>query len=357
MRPPSSRPAVDHPTDIHLELDRLRSFLERHLDTPLHGPLRAERLSGGRSNPTHRLTDGSRRWILRRPPAGPVPGGAHDISREYRVMTALRDSAVPVPRTVCLSAGTDGLGAPFYVMDAVEGRTLRTGADTEVLSLDQRRRLGENLVDTLVALHEIDPARCGLDGWGRPDGFLTRQLERWRRQWYAIATRECPEVDKIIAMLGPATPPLRFPGIVHGDYKIDNVLVGHQDPTRILAVLDWEMATTGDTLADLGLLVSFWDEPGAMFNPITAGATAHPGFPSAGEIIGRYADRRGIDPAMIDWYVAFSDLKVAVLLEQIHARYLRGETVGAGFDDIGDMVAPLLARSLNHAASLNPTSH
>jgi aminoglycoside phosphotransferase (APT) family kinase protein len=243
------------------------------------------------------------------------------------------------------------LDVPFYVMERIDGRTLRTQDDTADLDQSQRAALTGSLLDTLVALHSVDPAEVGLQDFGRPDGYLARQIGRWARQWASVATRELHEVGELVERLTRSLPVTRHPGIVHGDYKIDNVMVGHDDPTRIVGVLDWEMATLGDTLADLGLLVSFWDEVGGFANPITAGATALPGFPTRDEVVEAYAARRGVDVDGLDWYVVFADLKVAVVLEQIHARHVRGETVGDWFDDVGDMVAPLLDRALERARS------
>jgi aminoglycoside phosphotransferase (APT) family kinase protein len=252
-----------------------------------------------------------------------------------------------VPATVGLCPDRSVLDVPFYVVDRLDGRTLRTRQDTGTLTEAQRAGVTGSLLDTLVALHDVDPASVGLADWGRPDGYLERQVRRWSRQWEHVATVARPEFGELVQRLTQALPRTSFPGIVHGDYKIDNVMVDHADPTRIVGVLDWEMATLGDTLADVGLLVSFWDEEGSFHNPITAGATALPGFPGRADVVEAYATRRGIGFDDLDWYIVLADLKVAVVLEQIHARHLQGLTVGDGFDDIGDMVGPLLQRALD----------
>ncbi|MFZ2174992.1 MAG: phosphotransferase family protein, partial [Rhodococcus sp. (in: high G+C Gram-positive bacteria)] len=199
-------------------------------------------------------------------------------------------------------------------------------------------------------LHEIDPATVGLGNFGKPDGYLERQLSRWARQWESSRTVDRPEVAVLLDKLRRALPQSRFPGIVHGDVKLDNVLVARDDPARIVAVLDWEMATLGDTLTDVGIMLSFWDAPGRAFNPITRGLAALDGFPTHSELLDRYADRRGIELPEIDWYTVFADFKIAVILEGIHARHRQGETVGDGFDDVGEMVEPLLQRALDLAA-------
>ena len=336
--------------EADIDLPRLTDFLSRTVEGGLRGPLHRRLISGGRSNPTYELSDGERTWILRRPPFGEVLESAHDMMRESRVVTALQDSVVPVPTVVASYAGDDVLGAPFYVMDKIDGITLRTHDDTAELSPDQRAELATAMVDTMVALHEIDPQDVGLSDFGRPEGYLERQLRRWVRQWHIVRTRQGGDVDELASRLERAMPPLRFPGIVHGDFKIDNLMVDARNPSKVLALLDWEMATLGDTLADLGQLICFWDEPGGLYNPITAGAMAHPGFPSGEGVVREYAGRRGVEVDEIEWYILFADLKLAVILEQIHARHIAGQTVGDGFDGIGDMVPLLLDRALTRAS-------
>ncbi len=331
-----------------LDLDRLTPFLEPAVGG-FSEPLRGSLIAGGRSNPTYHLTDGDREWILRRPPYGVVLPTAHDMSRERRVISALAGTAVPVPKVVAHSDDPAVLGAPFYVMDRLDGRTFRDHADTAEMSAAERAALSDSMIDTLVSLHQLDPHEQGLGDWGRPTGYLERQLRRWRKQWDAVHTREVPEVDILLDRLAAAMPDSRFPGIVHGDYKIDNVMVDAAVPSRILGLLDWEMSTLGDTLSDLGLLISFWDQPGEMYNPITAGATAHEGFPSRESMIDKYAARRGVDLPDINWYLVFADFKIAVILEQIHARHLDGNTTGDWFDDIGGMVTPLIERAMHNA--------
>lgn len=332
-----------------LDVPALSGWMEDRVSGGLAAPLTATLIAGGRSNPTYELSDGTRQWILRRPPYGEILQSAHDMAREATVMSALADSAVPVPHVVGLCRDPELLGAEFYVMDKLHGRTLRTAEDTASLTPQQRGALADTMIRNLVTLHEIDPADVGLGDWGRSQGYLERQLNRWERQWHAIKTSERPEVDEVIGMLRRSLPETRFPGIVHGDYKIDNLLVGSEDRTRILGVLDWEMSTLGDTLADLGMLVSFWDERGKFHNPITAGATALEGFPTPDEVVRQYADLRGISIESLDWYIIFADLKLAVILEQIHARHLAGTTVGDWYDDIGGMVGPILDRSHDRA--------
>jgi aminoglycoside phosphotransferase (APT) family kinase protein len=325
-----------------LDVAALEVYLASVLPDPLAGPLRAELISGGKSNLTYRMTDGTRRWILRRPPLGHVFSGAHDVGREYRVMTALRDSPVPVPVTRVNCTDDIVLGARFYLTDEVAGDVLRTPELVAALTEADRRQLGYALIDTLAALHDVDAAAVGLADLGRPDGFLRRQVDRWTRQYHAIMIRELPHIGEIIDVLSGSLPDSGPPSIVHGDFRIDNVIVDAAGPGRILAVLDWEMATLGDPLADLGTFLSFWDEPGAPVNPVTGGLTAFPGFPTAAEVVERYATRRGVTVGRVDWYRVFAQFKLAVILEQIYVRHLQGGTRGEGFDNVGDMVISLL---------------
>jgi len=336
---------------LGLNTVNLRGYLNPLVEGGLDGELTARLITGGRSNPTYELSDGHRSWVLRRPPHGLVLPTAHDMGREYRILTALRDTAVPVPATVGLSYDKEIIGAPFYVMEKLDGVTLRTHEQTAALTHAERRGFSDAMIHTLAALHDVDVAKVGLTDWGKPDGFLERQLRRWRRQWGGAHTDERAEVDELLNRLTRSLPVTRFPGIVHGDYKVDNLMVDRVDASRILGVLDWEMSTLGDTLADLGVMISFWDQPGDFFNPISAGTTAHEGFPTRDEAVQEYAQIRGIEIADIDWYIVFADFKIAVILEGIHTRYVQGHTVGADFEGIGDMVGPLLNRALERASA------
>jgi aminoglycoside phosphotransferase (APT) family kinase protein len=325
------------------ELAAVRGLLAAQV--PGVGPLRATLLSGGRSNLTYTLTDGAGRWVLRRPPLGHVLATAHDMRREYRVMRALAPTPVPVPRTVLEHPEPDVLGAPFYVMELVEGVILRTVADLDGLGADDARHLGHAFVDGLAALHLVDPAPIGLADFGRPDGYLTRQVARWTAQLASSRSREIPGFDALATRVGEAVPGSQRTSIVHGDYRLDNVLVAADDLGRVLAILDWEMSTLGDPLADLALFRLFWEGWGSTDNPIFATPAEH-GFPPAAELTRRYADRTGLDLADDAWYTAFACFKFAVICEGIHYRHVQGLTVGEGFDRIGTLVPPMVRRGL-----------
>lgn len=326
-----------------LDPEKLRGRLDRERPGLVGGPLGARLIEGGRSNLTYLVTDGAHDWVVRRPPLGHVLATAHDMKREFRVISALHPTAVPVPEPLLLCEDPDVLGAPFYVMEYVTGTPYRTAEQLTPLGPERTRAAVLGLVDTLVELHAVDPAAVGLADFGRPEGFLDRQLSRWGKQLDASRNRELAGVDELHAALGRALPHSAAPTVIHGDYRLDNVLIGDDD--RIKAVLDWEMSTLGDPLTDLGLLVMYsapLDIPGSPIST-TAGAAGHP---APAELIERYAAGSGRDTSAIAWYTAFAWFKLAVILEGIHYRYTLGQTVGGGFERIGDLVPVFIEHGL-----------
>ncbi|MEU6121652.1 phosphotransferase family protein [Streptomyces sp. NPDC047123] len=318
-----------------LDLDQLRGHLDRERPGLVGGPLSARLIEGGRSNLTYAVTDGVSRWVVRRPPLGHVLATAHDMKREHRVIEALHRTDVPVPAPVLLCEDEAVLGAPFYVMEFVDGTPYRTAQELAPLGPERTRAAVLGLVDTLVDLHAVDPVAAGLGDFGRPEGFLDRQLRRWGKQLDASRNRELPGIDELHAALGRALPASPAATVVHGDYRLDNVLIGDDD--RIKAILDWEMSTLGDPLTDLGLLVMYSAKLEVPDSPVSTTAGA-PGHPDPAELIERYAARSGRDVSAVSWYTAFAWFKLAVILEGIHYRYTLGQTVGAGFDRIGELV-------------------
>lgn len=302
---------------------------------------RADLLEGGKSNLTYRITDGSHDWVLRRPPLGHVLATAHDMAREYRVMSALARTPVPVPAMVMLCEDTSVVGAPFYVMEYVEGSILRHTKDTANLDDAARAALAHQLIDTLADLHEVDPAAVGLDDFGHADGFLPRQVRRWTQQLERSRTRDIPGSGELSAELARRVPASQRASVVHGDYRLDNVVVGPDQQIR--AVLDWEMATLGDPLCDLGLLPVYALPVPGVAGVVSDGMGTHNGFPAMESLIHRYADRSGLDVSGLSWYIALGYYKLAVICEGIHFRYAAGQTVGTGFDQIGSIVAPLVS--------------
>ncbi|MYT19140.1 phosphotransferase [Streptomyces sp. SID7760] len=317
-------------------MEGLRGHLDRVRPGLVAGALRGRLIEGGRSNLTYEITDGTGRWVVRRPPLGHVLATAHDMKREHRVIRALHGTAVPVPEPVLLCEDDSVLGAPFYVMEYVDGVPYRSAGQLAELGPERTRRAVLGLVDTLVDLHAVDPAAVGLGDFGRPEGFLDRQLRRWGKQLDSSRGRELAGIDELHAALGRSLPRSPAPTVVHGDFRLDNVLIGGPDDT-IRAVLDWEMSTLGDPLTDLGLLVMYSSDLGLTDSPVSTTSGA-PGHPAPAELIERYAARSGRDTGAIAWYTAFAWFKLAVILEGIHYRYTLGQTVGAGFDRIGDLV-------------------
>ncbi|MDV7243319.1 MULTISPECIES: phosphotransferase family protein [Rhodococcus] len=326
-----------------LDLARLGAWFAAEIPGA-DGPLRASLIAGGKSNLTYQVTDGRSTWIVRRPPLGHVLATAHDMGREYRVMSALQDTAVPVPTTYALCQDPDVLGAPFYVMERCAGTPYRRAADLNELGAARTRIISTRLVDTLAALHQVDPRSVGLADFGKPEGFLARQVGRWKKQLDASHNRDLPAADELYARLSADVPEESATGIVHGDYRLDNLLIDADDhPT---AVLDWEMATLGDPLTDLALMLTYHRLGDVLGSAATADASSASGFLAESDIIARYAAGSDRDLTRFGFYLGLAAFKLAAILEGIHYRYLRGQTVGDGFD-IGDAVHPLLDAGLD----------
>jgi aminoglycoside phosphotransferase (APT) family kinase protein len=325
-----------------LDLARFAAWFDRACPGEIGGPLRGQLIAGGRSNLTYEVSDGGRSWVVRRPPLGHVLATAHDMAREYRVTSALRDTSVPVPANYALCTDPDVIGAPFYVMAKVEGIPYRTASQLEVLGPARARVIAEHMIATLARLHAVVPAEVGLADFGRPEGFLARQVRRWKKQLDASRSRPLAGIDELYALLA-ADPPEGSPAtVVHGDYRLDNVLVGDDD--QVTAVVDWEMATLGDPLTDVGLLVVYQrlDRLGGDGPQ----ASTAPGFPAEAEVLRHYAGCSGRDLSDLAFYIGLASFKAAVILEGIHFRYVHGQTVGAGFEEIGTLVEPLIANGL-----------
>lgn len=317
-----------------IDLEAVGKFLDRP-------GLQAALIAGGRSNLTYRIWNDDGEWVLRRPPLGHVLPTAHDMAREYQVLSALRDTDVPVPHTEALCEDSDVNGAPFYVMEMVHGVVVRGDppagyADTP----EQQRGMAEGLIDTLVKIHAVDYKAVGLEGFGRPEGYLERQVRRWSKQWEGNKTRELPEIDELHRLLEKHLPTQGESTIVHGDFRLDNTMLALDDPGRVVAVLDWEMSTLGDPLADVGLMWVYWRQAGDPAG--RPGAGTPKGFPTRVEAAERYAQASGRSVDALSFHIALGYYKLAIITEGIHARFLKGQTVGAGFENVGAGV-PMLA--------------
>jgi aminoglycoside phosphotransferase (APT) family kinase protein len=294
-------------------------------------------IPGGKSNLTYRVWSDAGEVILRRPPLGHVLPTAHDMEREYRVLNALHGTAVPVPRTLLLGGEDSELGVQFYVMERVVGHICRDGlppgyAETPA----ERAAIGEALVEVLATLHAIDPESRGLREFGRPEGFMERQVRRWSQQWERSKTEELPTLDDLRNALSSSLPASAQTSIVHGDYRLDNTMLHPTRAGEIVAVLDWELSTLGDPLTDLATLLAYWSDDDddevlirARFSPAV---TAASGFPNRAEVIHRYGELTGFDVSGIGWYIAFAFFKLAIICQGIAARVAGGAMLGPGFD-------------------------
>jgi aminoglycoside phosphotransferase (APT) family kinase protein len=312
------------PTTELLPTAPLEAFLDAHgLGS---GPLEATRIGDGASNLTYLFERAGARVVLRRPPPPPLPPSAHDMVREARVQIGLACAGVKVPRILAVCEDEGVIGLPFYVMEEIDGVVVCDELPETLSGPDDRRRLGYEMVDALVELHAVDWAACGLEGIGKPSGYLERQLRLWTKLWDINATRELAACHALGERLLAAVPETAETTVVHGDYRLGNVMVAADPPARVAAILDWEMATLGDPLADLGYFIVSWSAPGAPEHPLLLSpATAQPGFATREELVARYAERTGRDVSRLDWYQAFALWKASVFCEAIYGRYLRHE--------------------------------
>lgn len=303
----------------------LRAWIGDRL--PGDGPFAVRRVSTGQSNENFALERDGQRWLLRRPPRVTNVAGAHDMEREHRIASALAGSDVPHARPLLLCADVDVIGTPFAVLDWIDGLRLYDGLPAGFDGPEPRRRIAEELFDALAALHAVDWKAAGLDGLGRPDTFTARQVGRWMKQYRSYQVREIPALDEAARLLERDVPAMQRAALIHGDYGLHNVMYAPDLPVRLAAVVDWETATIGDPLIDLGYLLGLWlegDEPDRWF------ATALPydaaGFPGRAELAARYAERTGLDLSDLRWYRSVAQLKVACILEGGWARYRAGHT-------------------------------
>src|ERR1051325_7051735 len=305
---------------------------------------------GGHSNLTYRLRFGDVDLVVRRPPVGPVAPTAHDIAREFRWLTAIHPVFPLAPRAYVLCEEVDVIGVPFYVMERRNGIVVRTDEPPALQNPAARRRLSEALIDTLASLHAIDVEKAGLGAMGKPAGFVERQVKGWSDRWLRSQTTALPEMDALAAWLRdhlPAAP--SPPAVVHGDFKLDNVMLDEHDVTRLIAVFDWEMCALGDPLVDLGIVLAYWSPtaPPSQRDALTT-VIDRPGYFTKDEIVERYALKSARDISGIRVYEGFAVFKIAVVIQQIYYRFAKGQTTDQRFATFDQRVA-FLAR---HAAAL-----
>lgn len=310
-----------HEPTAGIDDEAVTSWLEERAE--LAPPLRFALIAGGHSNLTYRVTDAAdRRWVLRRPPLAHLLAGAHDMVREHRLLDALGPTGVPTPPVVGLCTDAEINGADFYVTDFVDGSVLRTSTEAAGVAPAARGTLCARLVECLAAIHDTDLDATGLADLGRSQDYVARQLHVWQRQFKAMTMRELPIIERVHDALVASIPPQHDATLVHGDFRLDNCLV--TEDGDVAAVLDWEIATLGDPLADLGFLLGYWVEPGDAFSPLGHDATTSAGFWSRDEIVSAYAAATGRDVSTLGWHFAFASWRLACILEGVHARYVGG---------------------------------
>ena len=332
---------------------RLETLMREHDLLNADESLFVSLISGGRSNITYGVESATKSWVLRRPPLGHVLSTAHDMEREYRVLTGLSRAGgtVPVPKAVFVCGNAEVLGAPFYLMEQVSGDVLRTAKEALSLSPAHQESVANNLIDVLAALHSVNPDSVGLGDFGRPEGFMQRQVARWTRQLNDSRSRDLDGIEQLAEGLRDTVPAQRYSSIVHGDYRLDNCIVRGG---AIATVLDWEMSTLGDPLSDLGLFDVYYSGLAGIDNPVVQAIDGLGAYPSIDHLVDRYACRTGYDMSHLDWYVSFAWFKFAVILEGIHFRSTLGATVGDGFDGVSELVQPSIDRGRAALAGQRP---
>jgi aminoglycoside phosphotransferase (APT) family kinase protein len=331
-----------------LDLARLESFLKEKF-SGLVGPLSVEQFPSGHSNLTYLVRLGEREMVLRRPPFGSKVKTAHDMGREFRVLSKLHSAYPPAPKVLLFCEEDSILGAPFYLMEPIHGVIIRRQLPESIEFTPQiARRLSESFIDNLARLHGLDYAAIGLGDLGKPEGYLERQVRGWIERYHGSRTHDIPEVGRISAWLTENIPPISGAALIHNDYKYDNVVLDSADITKIIGVLDWEMSTIGDPLSDLGSTLAYWVDPGdpEEMQKIRWGPSTAPGSLTRAQLAKRYAQSSGRDVSSMPYYLAFARFKVAVIIQQIYYRYAQGLTKDPRFARMPEVVAVMLRASL-----------
>lgn len=359
---------MSEPTDTIPELDevrkeeefdhaRLQSYLRDHGLSGAECRMQVRQFRGGHSNLTYLLTFDDHEWVLRRPPLGPLPKGAHDMNREYGVLSRLWRAFQPAPRAVLFCDDASVLGAPFFIMERRRGSVIRLGQPMPSELGDRPnlfRAISGNFIEALAELHAVDYEAVGLGTFGRPEGFLRRQVAGWMERWERAKTREVPLMNRLGAWLLDNMPPAQSPVLLHNDFFLHNIMFDANDFGRVTAVFDWEMSTLGDPMIDLGIALSYWreqrDPPDLLAIEQGEPHTIKPDFLRPVELAEHYARKTGRDLSHLDYYRAWAHWKRATVVEQIYARYVRGQTTDGRFAALGTF-APTLARAAAAVAS------
>ncbi len=339
--------------DEQIDEARLANYLRDKLQGA-DQPLNVRQFGGGAANLTYLLDFGAQQYVLRRPPLGLIAPSAHDMVREYRVLSVLHQAFPYAPRAHLLCEDDSLIGAPFFVMERRKGLVVRRSLPPEYAAFaDAPQRMSFALVDALADFHKVDYEALGLGTLGKPDGFIERQIEGWYGRWNKAKVNDLADMDTVYTWLKSHLPPATAPTLVHNDYKLDNVMLAYDDPGQLVAIFDWDMCTLGDPLADLGALLTYWTEPSdAPYLQMTATmAVGDPRFPTRAGLVERYAQRSGRDVSHIRFYHTLGLYRLVVICAQIYIRYKRGQTQDQRFESIGMMI-PLLAKAATETASI-----
>jgi aminoglycoside phosphotransferase (APT) family kinase protein len=330
-------------TSENLDWQRLADYLRAQLPIANNDEMQVEQFPGGHSNLTYLLRFGEQEMVLRRPPFGPVPPRAHDMARESRVLAAVHPHFPLAPKPYLLCEDTSVIGSVFYVMERRRGITIRTEEPVPIAGdVELRGRISGSVIDTLADLHAIDVVANGLDALGKPTGFVTRQIRGWTERWQGSKTSDIAEMEALATWLDARIPAdVERPSLVHGDYKLDNVMLDAAQPDRLVGVFDWEMSAVGDPLVDVGILLAYWVHVTAVDDAAVGTVTTRPGWFGREQILERYAARSKRNLDTIALYEVFAVFKLAVVIQQIYARYVRGQTDDPRFAPLGERVTSL----------------
>lgn len=330
---------IDVRPDEQIDVDRLSSYLQGRL-TGARGPLTVRQFAGGHANLTYLLIYPKAQYVLRRPPLGPVAPGSHDMGREFNVLARLWQAFPPAPRAYLLCEDDLVIGSPFFVMERRYGIVVRNSVPEQFgfgNDAGANRKLSEVVIDTLAEFHAVDPSSCGLGDLGHPDGFLERQVQGWFARWEKARHEDNALAERVAIWVADNRPTISPPPtLLHNDWRLDNMAVSADDPGKCVAVYDWDMCTRGDQLADLGTVLAVWYDDGEVPATLNPMPTSVPGFMTRTEALERYAARSGLDLSNITWYLVFGTWKLGVVLQQIHIRWVRGQTQDDRFRAMGD---------------------